>query len=284
VGRILVATGAVGAVTAIVGTVVAWIVIGDVNQATRDSLDVTISTLDSLQDNLDLAGELIGATTTSLESVEASLDALEASFVPGSAVVGDASDLTASTAPSLRNVTGTLRRLETLGSQIDTILSSLSSLPLTPDYDPEQGLGDTFGQLATDLEPLPDELEATSASLAELEAVLPALQTELGALADSVRAVNDGLAGSEELLDGYQANLDQARAVAEGSRRDLSRDEILLRLVIVVAGLTALAAQLVPLWLGSELLDRTAPEGPAPGGTAPDTEGATTSAPGAWGR
>jgi hypothetical protein len=254
-GRALVSLAAVGAVTALVGTVVAWRLLGNVNDATSDSLDVTIEALDSLEDTLDVAEELVGSTTTSLAAVEANLEALDESFTTGSAVVGDAGELTGSAEPALRNVAATLRQMESLGEQIDGLLVIVTSLPLAPDYNPDNGLGPTLGQLAEDLEPLPDAFGSTSDSLARFEESLATQQSEVATLAESLREVNLSLDGSQELLAGYRTQVAEARELAVGSRNDLDRDQLLLRLVLLVAGLQFALAQLVPLWLGWQLLD-----------------------------
>lgn len=276
-GQIMVVIAAVGVFTALSGMVVGWLVISDVNDATHDSLDVTIESLDSLEDTLGLAGEVMGSTTASLTAVEANLDALDASFAAGSAVTSDASDLTGAAGPALGDAATTLRQMETLGAQIDGLLATVSTLPLAPDYNPDAGLEVTFGQLAGDLEPLPDQFAATSDSLARFEGSITTLQTEVASLADSVRAVNDGLDGSEELLGQYQANVAEARRVAEDSRRDLTRDENLLRLVIVIAGLNFAASQLVPLWVGWELLEEATAVADLPSDEQPDDEPLTSS-------
>lgn len=269
-GKIMVVIAAVGVGTAMAGMAVGWLVISDVNDATHDSLDVTIQSLDSLDDTLGLAEEVIGSTTASLTAVEANLDALDASFADGATVTGDASDLTGAAGPALGESVATLRQMETLGGQIDSLLATVATLPLAPDYNPDAGLEATFGQLADDLEPLPDQFATTSDSLARFESSITTLQTEVAALADSVRAVNDGLDGSEALLGSYRAAVEEARQVAEDSRRDLTRDENLLRLIIVIAGLNFAASQLVPLWVGWELLEEaTAASDLPPDGAAP---------------
>jgi ABC-type transporter Mla subunit MlaD len=251
----MIGVGAIGLVVAAVGTFVAWRLIGDVNDATKDTLDVTVETLDSLENTLDLADEILVSTTDALDAVETTLGAIETSFDAGSGVVSDASDLTGSTGPALEDVAVTLRQLETLGAQIDLILTGASAVPFGPDYDPENGLSVTFGRLADDIEPLPAELAATTTSLDDFEVALGTLQTEVGTLTDTIQEINEGLDGSEELLDEYSSSIDEAQQVAIRSRDDLVQDERVLRIIILIAGINFAATQIVPLWVGWELLD-----------------------------
>jgi methyl-accepting chemotaxis protein len=256
-GRAMLGVGAVGLVVATAGTVVAWRLVGHVNDATRDTLDVTVESLDSLENTLDLAEEILVSTTDSLDAVETNLDAIGSSFDTGSEVVSDLSDLSDTTGPALSDATATLRQLETLGSQIDTILATVASVPFGPDYDPENGLGATFGRLADNIEPLPVELAETSTSLDDFETTLGTLETEVGILADTIHEVNEGLDGSEALLDGYRTNVEEAQEVANRSRDDLDQDDTMLRVLILIAGVNFAATQIVPLWIGWELLDES---------------------------
>ncbi|MDH5291396.1 MAG: hypothetical protein OEY41_15485, partial [Acidimicrobiia bacterium] len=56
-----------------------------------------------------------------------------------------------------------------------------------------------------------------------------------------------------------QANARDARQVAEEARRDLTRDENFPRIIILIAGLNVAVGQLVPLWVGSELIEEVTP-------------------------
>jgi hypothetical protein len=207
-----------------------------------------------------------------LTDLEANLEALDGSFTSGTAVIGDAADLTGATAPALRNFITTLRQLQTVGIQVDSLLTTVSHLPLAPSYDSRNGLGPTFGHLADTLAPLPDKFDATSRSLADLETSSADLQTRIAILARSIHDVNQGLDGTRSLLADYRTNLNEARLVAEGSRHDLRRDRTLVRALILVAGLNFAAVQLAPLWLGYQLLDEEHPDELQPSALAADGE------------
>lgn len=254
VGRIMVATAVVTVLIVVVTTAVLWRLIGAVNRTSVETLDVTVDALSSLESTVELADDLIGSTSESLAAVEVTLGTVGGSFESGSRTVSDIGELTSTAEPTLRNAQETLRVLEGLGGNIDGVLVGLSALPLGPNYDPQAGLGVTFGRLADDLAPLPDEFAATSQGLADFEGDLDRLQSDVGALTATVAALNDDLAESESLIAQYRANVGRAQDVAEQSRQDLDRDYTLLRLLLVVAAANFALSQLVPLWIGWELL------------------------------
>ncbi|MGF1596853.1 MAG: hypothetical protein ACFCVK_07950 [Acidimicrobiales bacterium] len=253
-GRVMVGTAIVGVAIILVGTVVVWSLLGDVNRATTGTLDVTVEALESMEATIDLADDLIGSTTDSLAAVEDTLTTVSESFESGNATLADVAELTATAEPTLRNTEATLRQLEGLGSQIDGALEGLSAIPFGPDYDPEDGLGPTFGRLADDLAPLPDEFADTSTGLVELQTTLTELQGDVDVLVANVHALNEDLADSTALIEQYRDNVSQARDLAEQSRRDLDRDHTWLRIILLVAAANFTLAQLVPLWFGWELL------------------------------
>jgi methyl-accepting chemotaxis protein len=254
----MVGTAVVGIIMVVFGVAVSWRLIGDINSATQDTLEVTVDSLDSLEATVDLADQLIGSTSGSLDSVETALGTVSDSFSTGSDTMAAVGDLAETAEPALRDAASTLRDLETIGNQLDTALSGLSALPLGFDYDPDTGLGDTFGRLAGDIEPLPDSFAETAASLGEFEATVDQLRSDVEALEAEIHSLNEDLAGSEELIATYRQNVDDAQEVAQRSGRDLDQDQTLLRLVLVAAGLNFAVAQIVPLWVGWELQDNDA--------------------------
>ncbi|MEZ5411947.1 MAG: hypothetical protein R2761_28185 [Acidimicrobiales bacterium] len=264
-GRALLAAAAVGVVAALLGTVAAWLVIGDVDSATAETLDVTIQSLDTLAQTIDTADATLTATSASLQEVETTLGSVSASFTTGGAAIDSAAGLTGAVEPSLRDAAATLRQLETLAGTIDTLLAVASRLPLAPSYDPDNGLAPGLGRLAGDLEPLPDQLASTSTSLDEFSGSITTLQTDLSSLTASIHAVNESLAGSHALLDGYRTTVADASAAARATRADFRRDHTLLRLAIVLAGVNLMGVQLAPAWIGLHLLA----EEPAAGGATP---------------
>jgi hypothetical protein len=60
--------------------------------------------------------------------------------------------------------------------------------------------------------------------------------------------------GSSALLDQYRASAAEALELARASRDDLETDRTRSRIAAVVLGLTIALGQVVPAWVGRELL------------------------------
>ncbi len=259
-GRAMLGISVVGVVVAIVGTVVAWRLIGTVNRATSDTLDVTVDALESTERTLDVADGLVSSTSTALTDLTSTLDSLSASLETGDDVVVDAGDLTETAGPTMTEVARTFRQLEGLGTEIDSVLRGIANVPFGPSFDPDANLGTTFGRLADDLEPLSSEFTETAESLDEFSGSLTELRTDVDRLSETIDGINDELDTGEPLLEEYRTNVETAREVAEETQRDLDRDQTQLRLIVLIAGVNFAAAQIVPFWLGSELLLRRGDE------------------------
>lgn len=254
-GRLMIGVGVAGALIAVFGMIVGWIFVGQLATASDDSLDITVSTLDAVDDTIDLADDVLVSSADSVDALAGTLTAISASFDTGTQAIVDIADLADTIGPSLEEAGSTVRSLERVGGTIDGVLGAVSNLPFGPDYDPSAGLGETFGQLADTLEELPAQLGATADSLTEFTGSADGLQTELDQFATSVESISVDLGDTGALVDQYRASVDQARLLAIETNNDLDTGVVLMRILLVAGGITLLLGQVLPLWIGRSLLD-----------------------------
>lgn len=253
-GRVMIVVAVVGLVVSVTGTFVAWRLVGEINASTRDTLGVTIETIDSVENSIELADQVLGASAETIATGAATLDAVAASFDSATGVVDEVDDLTTTVGPALADAAATLRQLEGVGATIDDLLGGLSSIPFGPDYRPERGLGDTIGDLAADIEGLPAEFAQTSSDLQDFGTSLDDLEREIRQLSVDIGDVSARLEGTDAIIDGYRRNVSDARAVAVSTRDDLDGDVTLMRLLLVIGGINLAVAQIVPYWIGRTLI------------------------------
>ena len=251
----MIGVGAAGAILAVVGTITAWMFVGELHTATDESLAITSRTLDAVDDTIDLADEVLTSTIEAVDALAGTLGAVSGAFDSGTTAIDEVAALADTLGPSLEEAASATRSLANLGDTIDGVLTALSSLPIGPTYDPDTGLGDTFGQLAEAIEPIPDQLAATAASLTEFTESAGDLEGELEDLTASVTAVSRDLTGTDVLVGQYRNSVDDVRELATAAQNDLADDVAWMRLLIVLGGLTLLVGQIVPLWIGRWVLD-----------------------------
>ncbi len=149
----------------------------------------------------------------------------------------------------------TEQTLDSVDDTIDGVVRALSDIPFGPDCDPDDGLEETFGRLAESLEPVPGELETTAGGLTDFTDSAGDLQERLDELAASVRTVDDDLTTTtDDFVEQYRASVADARAVARRAGDDLDGTVTVLRVLLVIGGFSLLVGQIVPLWVGRELL------------------------------
>lgn len=255
----MIGLGAVGVVVAVFGTVVGWVFVGQIATASDDSLEVTVQTLDAVDDTIDLAEVVLVSTVDAVDALAGTVTALSASFESGTDAIDDIAALADTLGPSLTDAGETVRTLERVGGQVDSVLEAVSSLPVVPSYDSENGLGATFGRLADTLEELPGQLEATSASLTDFTDNAGGLQAELDRFADAIGTIATDLGDTDILVEQYRTSVADARALALDTKNNLDLSVTLMRMLLVVGGITLLLGQVVPLWLGRSLLDDVEP-------------------------
>ncbi len=259
-GTVMLAVAVVGVIVSAVGTVVAWRLVGDLNASSRDSLNATIETLDTVENSIELADSVIVATTATLDTAAATLTAVSTSFGDASGVIDEIDTLTESVGPALDQVAKTLRQLQGVGTTIDDALEGLDDLPFAPNYDGGAGLGPTIAQLAEEIEPLPAEFESASTELDGFGTSITTLTREVQQLSADVRIVSAELDGTDVLIDSYRSNITDARRAAVEARDDLTGNVGLIRILFVIGGINLVVAQVVPFWLG-RALRRTAGAG-----------------------
>lgn len=253
-GRGLQVVAVLGGVIALVGGVVGWRVVGAIDDLAVESTEVTADAMATVGDTLELAAELIESVDATLVALEDGLATTSTSVADGAEALDSVSRLAEDAAPALDSATRTLRSLEGVGGSIDGVLRGLSALPLAPDYDPERGFGATVGDLADDLEPLSDSFATTADDLDDVAASSGRLEQDLEELTAAVSTATEQLAASEQLIDDYRDTAERASDVSAAGTEGIGGDLTLLRILLLLGGLVFAAGQVVPWLLGRALL------------------------------
>jgi hypothetical protein len=135
-------------------------------------------------------------------------------------------------------------------SAIDATLRALSFLGV--DYDPDEPFDESLIAVEAALADLPDQLGAQAEAIRALVPVSFEFAGDATTMAESFSSLAAELAKSEALIDTYRATLLQAEGVVDQTGSSLTADIWLIRLMIVMMGLTgaALAVGLIVLGRG----------------------------------
>jgi methyl-accepting chemotaxis protein len=253
-GRAMIAIAAMGFVTAILGTIVAYQLIGQLGTNIDRSLRIGEETLVTLDDTIDAADEVVTSVQSGLVTIEDTLTTLNESIADTTSLASTTSELASALPANLERIDDALATLEEIGGTIDGVLSGLSDIPFGPDYDPAVQLDEAVAGVRAGLEPLAGDLESIAGELDDLTSGSDDLRGQLDDLTTDVTATREALDGSAVLLDQYRASAAEALELAQASREDLDTDRTQSQVMVIVLGLAIALGQAVPAWIGRELL------------------------------
>jgi ABC-type transporter Mla subunit MlaD len=250
----MVATAAAGLVVAVVGTVLAWQLVGQVGGAVEKYLAITDESVATIEDTIVMADQVVDDLGTALDALDDVLVELGDAAHDVDSVLADVEALTADAPVALGEFQDTLDRVAGAAGDVDSILVELARLPFAPSYDPETNLSAQLEQLSDDLDPVIDTLSGSGDDIASLRMTTSELGVELGGLTSDVRALVSRMDESAELVSRYRDQAGRAGDLVVDSRDDLDGSVTAIRVLVILAGLVFAAGQLVPAWIGSRLL------------------------------
>ena len=261
-----------GVVVAVVGTVVIWDFLGDLETSTERSLLIGEQVTATLTDTIDVAEEVLTAVDSSLATVQATLETLSDVVASTSGLAGAASSLSSTLPAGFENIDAALATVESLGGTVDSALTTLSQLPFGPDYDPETGFADAVQGLRDSIDPIAQDVTTISTELENFASSTDELTAQIDALVPDVEQARQALTGTDELLDQYREATVEANQLAASTRDQLSGSMTRTRWVLVALGLLLALTQYVPWTLAGMIESTWSKQGlaPPPPASAPD--------------
>lgn len=230
-----------GAFGAVLLTVGASLIVGDVFDRLEDSLEVSAETVVTVDDTLEVASDAMSALDDALAIVRVATEqAATSSETIGSAVTQAVLIIGTDIPASVEAIRTAMPALIEASGVIDATLSGLALIGVP--YNPETPLDEAFLGLDRELEPLPESLRANALLLAELIPDVEGFRLQTDLLGDQVDEIRAAVDDANAILGRYQSQAERFDEVLQGTRDDLGRSALLVRLVVVFAGLLALLA------------------------------------------
>jgi len=273
-GVFVMLAGILGLVLSLAGLVMVWVAKPTVAGYASNTIDTLNESVVTSQKVVDVTGEALGATIDSVDALSLMLATTAATVEDTKPVLAEFDKIMSTTLPSTLNAaTDSLsaaqeaaKVLESTIQSLDAFRFLLSSMPLLGDmiklpeasYNPEKPLADSLGELATNLEGLPDTFVKMSASLSATDDKLASVQGNLVTMSDSVQLISSSLGEYQDMLVQSRSSMDNLTSILTNFQSNLPT--ILNGVAIVLSLLFAwlLAAQVVILSQGWELYHGTA--------------------------
>ena len=241
-----------GLVVAVVGTVIVWQFLGDLEHNTERSLLIGEEAATTLVDTVDVADEVVQGLDEGLATLESTFQALDLVITSTVDVASSTASLAGELPAQLEEIDRGFASLQSIGETVDSTLSALSDIPFGPDYDPEGSFTDSIREIRASMEPLQEDLAAIATELSTFADGSGGLQRQLSSLAADVDRTRAALDGTDSLLDRYRDTAEEARQLAASSRPDLADSMNATRWVVVLVALLIAVSQVIP-WVVADL-------------------------------
>jgi hypothetical protein len=226
----------------------------------QNIMQITAEALGATVDSVDALSSMLGATASSVEDTNplfAQLNTIMGETLPATLQSATESLNTAQQAAVVLD--STIVSLENFRAVISAtpLLGALVDQPAQP-YNPEKPLADSLGELASNLEGLPDTFVEMAANLDAADSNLGTIQSNLTTMADSVKLISKSLSEYEAMVIQSQASMENLKTTLTGIQGRLNTILNWVAIVFTLFFLWLLAAQVVILSQGWELFQGTA--------------------------
>ena len=273
-GVFVMIAGILGLLLSLAGLIGLWVAKPTVTAYANTTIDTLNESVVSSQNVMQITGQALGATVDSLDALSTMLSTTAATVDDTTPVLNQInvimSDTLTSTieaaTSSLNTAQEAAKVLEGTIKSLDTFRFLLSANPLLGNlvdqtgvaYNPEKPLADSLGELAKNLEALPETFVEMSVSLSTTDDNLGSIRGNLTTMSDSVGLISSSLGEYEKMVVQSQSSMDNVTTLLTNLRSSLATILNAVAIVFTLFFLWLLAAQVVILSQGWELFQGTA--------------------------
>jgi len=273
-GVLVMIAGVLGLVLSLAGLVSVWVVRPTIARAADSTLVTLNNSITTSQQAMEITGQALGATVDSVDALSEMLGTTAQSVEDTAPMLEQIKDIMGQTLPA--TLVSTSESLTTAGQaadvldgaikSLDTFRTVLSAAPLigsfveqpAQPYNPERSLSDSLGDVASNLEGLPDTFIEMAANLETADDNLSSIQSNLVTMSDSVGLISSSLREYQSMIGQSQASMESLRSMITNVQNNLSTILNGIAIVLDLFFLWLLAAQVVILSQGWELYQGTA--------------------------
>ncbi len=273
-GVLVMIAGILGLLISLAGLVGVWVVRPNIAGYVNSLVSTLNTNIDTSQQVMQVTWEALGATVDSVDALSSMLDATATSVEDTQPVLDQVNVLLGETLPatfdsavtSLNTAQDAAEVLDGAIKSLDTFRFLLSSAPLVgsfvekPDqpYNPEQSLADSLGDLASNLEGLPDMFTEMAANMDKADDNLQTIQTNLDTMSLGVGMISTSLREYQGMIRQSQASMDNVRTILTTIQENLPNILNGVAIALSLFFFWLLAAQVVIFSQGWELYQGTA--------------------------
>jgi hypothetical protein len=273
-GLLVMTAGILGLVLSLAGLVIVWVAKPTVTVYANTTIDTLNKSVITSQSLMETTGQALGATIDSVDALSTMLSTTATTVEDTQPVLDEIDTIMAVTLPStLEATTDSLHTAQEAAQVMESTIQSLeafrfllSDMPMLGDlvgqtgepYNPEKPLADSLGEMAANLEGLPDTFVEMSVNLSDTDDNLRSIQENLITMSDSVGLISSSLGEYQGKIIQSQSSLDDLTSILTNLQSNLPTILNGVAIVLTLFFVWLLAAQVVILSQGWELYQGTA--------------------------
>lgn len=268
IGLLMVVGGLLGLALSVGGVLYGNQGIDQLGQQLLVPLDTTNQSLQTTVDALIVAKNTVQDVNNTLETVEETAGDLAQTITDTTPLLDEVTAIVTVDVPnSLATVQETLPNVASVAGTVDDTLSTLSSfqfeqtvfgIPVGFDlglnYDPTVRFDDSITTVAASLDGLPERLQEVEPQLTITKNNIQLMSANVDQLAADLQAINTSIANIIPVLDQYVTILTSVQDNVSTIRGQLPQYLETAKTVVLLLALWFALIQLVPLYLGYELI------------------------------
>lgn len=268
IGILLLGIGLIGVVLSVVGAVVGWQVMDRIELGLERNLGPVADSLETVRETLLLTKATLRDVNQGLKTAEATTLEASRTISQTGPLLEQISQITSQEVPNnIDTIQTTLADVAQVAQTVDRTLTALNdltiqepalglqfNLDLGVEYEPAQPLDESINDVGTGLEELADQFRNLEGDLEVTGQNIETIGQDVAAIGAELQVTNSHLAEFTPLLDRYLDHADQLSQSVEQMQANLQGQLSAVKLGLMVIMVWIGLAQVVPLYLGWELV------------------------------
>lgn len=267
-GIILIGIGLSGMALGVMGARVSRDALDGLSEGTKAGLTLALDSLDTVSDSLALARQTIADVKTSLETVQTTADDVAVSLEDSQPMLADVAAIAGQDLPrSVETLQSAIPNAAQAAEAVDSTLTTLNrfeidtsilGFPIQYDlginYDPAVPFSESVLAIGRSLDDMPDRLRGLETALQDTAVNLQTITEDMYTLSTDLQGINDSLLAFDPLIADYIRIVTETGDSLRLIRGQIDQQVESAKFIITVGMVWLVASQIVPLYLGVELL------------------------------
>lgn len=267
-GILMVIIGILGIGLSIAVTVIVNRTIDSIGNGLDHNLTLTLDSLDTVKDSLELTQTTVGQVNEGLETVEDTASNISQTMADTEPLLDAVADVTSESLPdSIESFQSAVPNMAGVAGAIDDTLTTLSDFEIDEeifgvglqfdlgiDYEPDEPFEDSITSLGTSLDGVPEQLRGLETHIDTTTANLLTISENIDEIGSNLDTINSSIGEIGPLLDEYIGLIDQLKDSTERVQDDLDTQLQNVRMGLSIIFIWMALLNVPPLYIGAELL------------------------------